>query len=98
MQLVVVVALILIGVLVWAIGDYSSKKSAEKEEKTGKIRDVTVPGAETKRPEPVQPKTAQESLDAQYARMHGLWVCPYCETLNERERRRCIACGAEKTE
>ena len=49
MQLVVVVALILIGVLVWAIGDYSSKKSAEKEENNSKIRDVTVPGAETKR-------------------------------------------------
>ena len=34
------------------------------------------------------------TLDGEYARGHGLWICPRCETLNEEDRTDCAACGA----
>ena len=42
-------------------------------------------------------KGAQSSLDELYARENGLWICRYCETINQNSDERCAACGARKT-
>lgn len=38
----------------------------------------------------------QESLDALYAKGHNMWVCPYCETLNDDGAKQCTACGTKR--
>lgn len=43
---------------------------------------------------PAEPCVAP-SLDAVYAKKNGLIVCKYCETINNRQRRICCACGNE---
>ena len=56
----------------------------------------------TPEPEPVpkpepKPKPVQlPSLDAVYAEKNGLWVCKYCETLNQKGSLSCGACGENR--
>ena len=39
---------------------------------------------------------SQKSLDMLYAESHGMWVCRFCETINDGGARYCDACGAKK--
>ncbi len=37
--------------------------------------------------------TDGKTMDEHYARVHGQWVCPFCETLNDDTLAVCRACG-----
>lgn len=37
------------------------------------------------------------TLDEEYAASHGMWVCAWCETLNDNAASSCVACGAIKS-
>lgn len=42
----------------------------------------------------ITPKSkTKATLDYLYACKNGLWVCPFCETLNSLEGSQCAACG-----
>ena len=49
---------------------------------------ASVPSPASEKPGPPHgpsvsvPPEAPQSLDREYARTHGMWVCPYCETMN----------------
>ncbi len=60
------------------------------------LRDKKSPaGAEADAKTPEQwEKERYGTLDGEYARQNGLWICPRCETLNEEGRTVCAACGA----
>ena len=102
------VLVILIGIgIIWATYYYSSraeqKKKAEPEKKAESEKMeasnliVSVPGV--KKPKVEKAKTGgrtQESLDSLYASSHGMWICRYCETLNDGGALQCSACGAKK--
>ncbi len=42
-----------------------------------------------------QQRRTQTSLDARYAQYNNLWVCEYCETLNEDRYDTCEVCGQQ---
>lgn len=56
-----------------------------------------IPGFEKSKPTEEQAKIkSQKSLDMLYAESHGMWVCRFCETINDGGARYCDACGAKK--
>ena len=70
-----------------------SKGSAAKVSKAG-AGEAAKPGSDSagsaaKAPE----RKRQTSLDTLYAQNHGMWVCRYCETINDRAAKKCVACG-----
>ena len=46
-------------------------------------------------PPPVESKPSRnkKTADAIYANENNMWVCRYCETLNENSKEKCAACG-----
>ena len=42
---------------------------------------------------PSVPVRDERTMDEHYASVHGQWVCPYCETLNDVSLNACRACG-----
>ena len=40
-----------------------------------------------------KPIVNSTTLDEEYAKVKGLWICEYCETLNEAGKNKCAACG-----
>ena len=96
-----VVLLIVAGVIVVAYGVYKYKNTKEDEkdeisEDSYYVPPLPKPPA-TPAPKPVPPKKEEKSLDRKYAEAKGLWVCPYCETLNENTSTSCAACGMQRT-
>ena len=96
------------GIVVWAIlKDKKEKKEIEEAEKEAKeateaekylrfLQSGTFPS--TPRPVPPVPqKKDEKSLDRQYAEQTGMWICPYCETLNVNSSAYCAACGSNRT-
>ena len=43
------------------------------------------------------PARGPESIDEGYAEEHGMWVCRYCEVLNEETLGVCRACGQPRS-
>lgn len=92
----IIVALIVLLVALIIVVDHendtaSAFTEAEKEVPTQPLKYTTnvVPGSEKKRP-------PLKSLDAVYAEKNGLWVCNYCETLNQNGSLQCAACGENR--
>lgn len=63
---------------------------------TSKVRVTSINGEKAVNNKAHEDKRIQESLDALYAYSHGMWVCRYCETLNDGMARSCCACGMDK--
>lgn len=79
------------------------ERKTKIEDKTEKLSRGTselknnIPGFEKPKPTEEQVKTkSQKSLDMLYAESHGMWVCRFCETINDGGARYCDACGAKK--
>ncbi len=98
---------ILVGLgIIWAVYYYSNKaekkkdgvkKSEEKEqEKSEKANDNDSTKEESSSTTATVEEYVQVSLDQLYANSHGIWVCRYCETLNDAGKEDCSACGAKK--
>ena len=45
---------------------------------------------------PISPMVKQESLDTIYAKEHGMWICPFCESMNSSSEHLCAACGKKR--
>lgn len=110
--MVAVILILAIVAIIWLIyffGNVEHKfpKASElkdkKEDKTEKLSRGTselknnIPGFEKSKPTEEKAKIkSQKSLDMLYAESHGMWVCRFCETINDGGARYCDACGAKK--
>ena len=50
-----------------------------------------------KRREPIPERRDDTSIDKGYAAQHGMWVCGYCEVLNDNSLTVCQACGQPRS-
>ena len=47
--------------------------------------------------EPIRERRDDTSIDKGYAAQHGMWVCGYCEVLNDNKLNICQACGQPRS-
>ena len=84
--------------IIWAVYYYSNK--AENKKKDGRVNELAsnTASATEKSSSTKSTKTdrVQVSTDQLYANSNGMWVCRYCETLNDAGKEECAACGAKK--
>ena len=105
----IIVLLLIFGPLLLWLHDFFERRQEEgkaEEIETGEaittvneIKKATAIDAGREDASDEQNASEQEaplSLIRMYAKEHDLWICPYCETLNEHERHDCIACGAKQ--
>lgn len=93
------VIVIVIGIVViWAAYAASKKKeNKEIEEQELKVRiSGNEPIKKPVTPQPSKQTSKQNSLDSEYAAKNGLWICMRCETINEHNANKCVACGRSK--
>ena len=100
-----VFVILVLGAACIAYGVYrhnKEKKESEEEEKLAETPDRPLyldskPVAPPKPVPPVPKKKDEKSLDRQFAEQNGMWICPYCETLNVNSSACCAACGSNRT-
>ncbi len=104
------VILIIIGILlIWIpylISSANDKKVKEREERERREREERERREREERERREREEREREkreerewkgrTSDAEFALINGMWVCPYCETLNKREDNKCVACEMEK--
>lgn len=73
------------------------ENETEELSKKGSGLKNTIRGFQTSPPEDKKPEIkSKKSLDMLYAESHGMWICRYCETINDGGAKYCDACGAKK--
>ena len=73
------------------------KGKLRKEDKTADEADRPGTGSGLKGDLSGRPRPLKKAADAEFAAKNNLWVCPYCETMNEQSNTCCAACGKRKT-
>lgn len=103
---ILILFLIAVGAFVAWVIHKDKKEKEERSEETAEpteaekylrfIQSGTLPSS-PKTPPPVPQKKDERTLDRKYAEEKGLWICRYCETLNENSSTSCAACGMQRT-
>ena len=76
--------------------DKKETKAENHSRETSELKN-NIPGFEKQKATEKQENIkSQKSLDMLYAESHGMWVCRFCETINDGRARYCDACGAKK--
>ena len=73
------------------------KPEAKKPVRLGSLAPEEQKSAAEPRREPIRERKDDTSIDKGYAAQHGMWVCGYCEVLNDNTLNICQACGQPRS-
>ena len=73
------------------------KGAAKQPVRLGSLAPEEQKSAAEPRREPIRERKDDTSIDKGYAAQHGMWVCGYCEVLNDNTLNICQACGQPRS-